>query len=77
TPRSPTIQVAGHRSEPQESEERSPKNILVLSGGGMNGAFTAGLLGGWTRSGTRPELDVVTGVSTGALIAPFAFLGAE
>jgi hypothetical protein len=54
-----------------------PANVLVLSGGGMNGAFPAGLLKGWSESGTRPRFDVVTGISTGALIAPFAFLGAE
>jgi len=53
----------------------APRNVLVLSGGGMNGAYTAGVLKGWTASGTRPPLDVVTGISTGALIAPFAFLG--
>jgi hypothetical protein len=52
-------------------------NVLVLSGGAMNGAFPAGLLKGWSESGTRPRFDVVTGISTGALIAPFAFLGAE
>lgn len=50
---------------------------LALSGGGENGAFAAGLLKGWTRSGTRPDFGVVTGVSTGALIAPFAFVGAS
>jgi predicted acylesterase/phospholipase RssA len=50
-------------------------NVLALSGGGAGGAFAAGLLDGWTRRGTRPSFDVVTGVSTGALIAPFAFLG--
>ena len=48
---------------------------LALSGGGSDGAFGAGLLGGWTASGKRPEFDIVTGVSTGALTAPFAFLG--
>lgn len=52
-------------------------NVLVLSGGGMNGAFPAGLLKGWSEAGTRPQFDVVTGISTGALIAPFAFLGTE
>ena len=46
---------------------------LVLSGGGENGAFAAGLLSGWSERGDRPEFGVVTGVSTGALIAPFAF----
>lgn len=48
---------------------------LALSGGGPNGAFGAGFLKGWTDSGQRPVFKVVTGVSTGALIAPFAFLG--
>ena len=50
-------------------------NVLALSGGGAGGAFASGLLDGWTRRGDRPSFDVVTGVSTGALIAPFAFLG--
>lgn len=50
---------------------------LALSGGGSDGAYGAGLLNGWTLSGTRPEFLVVTGVSTGALIAPFAFLGPD
>ena len=54
-----------------------PKNVLVLSGGGVNGAYTAGVLKGWTASGNRPQFDVVTGISTGALIAPYAFLGPE
>jgi len=49
--------------------------FLVLSGGGGDGAFGAGLLSGWTAHGDRPEFDVVTGISTGAIIAPFAFLG--
>jgi hypothetical protein len=52
-----------------------PAYYLAISGGGDNGAFGAGLLNGWTAAGTRPEFKVVTGVSTGALIAPFAFLG--
>jgi len=52
-------------------------NFLAISGGGDNGAFTAGLLAGWTEAGTRPEFMVVTGISTGALIAPFAFLGPD
>lgn len=52
-------------------------HILAISGGGANGAFAAGLLNGWTESGERPEFNVVTGISTGALIAPFAFLGSE
>jgi len=48
---------------------------LALSGGGANGAFGAGFLNGWTRTGERPLFKIVTGVSTGALMAPFAFLG--
>lgn len=51
------------------------KTILVLTGGGSYGAYPAGVLYGWTQAGTRPTFDVVTGVSTGALIACFAFLG--
>ncbi len=50
-------------------------NLLAISGGGADGAFGAGLLTGWTEAGTRPEFKLVTGVSTGALTAPFAFLG--
>jgi hypothetical protein len=50
-------------------------SVLALSGGGANGAFGAGLLRGWTDAGTRPVFKLVTGISTGALIAPFAFLG--
>jgi hypothetical protein len=50
-------------------------NALALSGGGSDGAFGAGFLCGWTKSGTRPTFKLVTGISTGALMAPFAFLG--
>jgi predicted acylesterase/phospholipase RssA len=50
-------------------------NYLAISGGGANGAYGAGLLVGWSQRGTRPEFTMVTGVSTGALIAPFVFLG--
>lgn len=48
---------------------------LALSGGGSDGAFGAGLLAGWSAHGTRPQFEVVTGISAGAIIAPFAFLG--
>ena len=51
--------------------------ILAISGGGANGAFAAGLLNGWSASGERPEFTAVTGISAGALIAPFAFLGPD
>ncbi len=50
---------------------------LALSGGGAYGAFGAGYLNGWTGNGTRPVFKIVTGVSTGALMAPFAFLGGQ
>ena len=52
-----------------------PVYLLGISGGGDNGAFAAGLLAGWSVHGDRPEFKVVTGISAGALIAPFAFLG--
>ena len=52
-------------------------NFLAISGGGADGAFAAGYLTGWTERGDRPEFEVVTGVSTGALAAPFAFLGSR
>lgn len=54
-----------------------PAVVLAISGGGDNGAFGAGLITGWTVAGDRPEFKLVTGISTGALIAPFAFLGLE
>ncbi|MEH6405502.1 MAG: patatin-like phospholipase family protein [Sneathiella sp.] len=52
-------------------------NYLAISGGGSNGAYGAGLLLGWTAAGTRPEFSMVTGISTGSLTAPFAFLGSD
>ena len=61
----------GNRARPAERVH----NYLAISGGGDDGAFGAGLLVGWSARGNRPEFDVVTGVSTGALSAPFAFLG--
>jgi predicted patatin/cPLA2 family phospholipase len=59
--------------EPEAKYE--PVDYLAISGGGANGAFGAGLLVGWTEAGNRPDFRFVTGISTGALIAPFAFLG--
>jgi hypothetical protein len=52
-----------------------PLNVLVMSGGGKYGAFTAGALAGWTQSGTRPTFDIATGISSGAVTATLAFLG--
>jgi len=62
--------------EPLQPAVRA-RHILALSGGGSYGAFTAGVLSGWSRSNQRPLFDVVTGISTGALIAPMAFLGPD
>ena len=56
---------------------KPPRTMLALSGGGMYGAYTTGFLAGWAQTGTRPRFDVVTGVSTGSLIATVAFLGPE
>jgi hypothetical protein len=64
-------------SSGDEDVYTQPRNYLSISGGGADGAFGAGLLKGWSESGTRPEMWVVTGISTGALIAPFAFIGSE
>ena len=50
-------------------------DALAVSGGGANGAYGAGLLYGWSKSGQRPQFQLVTGISAGALLAPFAFLG--
>ena len=52
-------------------------NLLIITGGGADGAYGAGLLNGMTDGKNRLDFEVVTGVSTGALIAPFAFLGPE
>ena len=60
-----------------QAGELPPLELLAISGGGDKGAFGAGLLNGWTAAGSRPTFKLVTGVSTGALIAPFAFLGSE
>lgn len=63
-----------HLRAPQSS---GGPNVLALSGGGEDGVFGAAALVGWSASGKRPEFDLVTGISTGALIAPFAFLGQD
>ncbi|MFZ3406984.1 patatin-like phospholipase family protein [Vibrio chagasii] len=54
-----------------------PVNYLALSGGGVNGAFSAGILNAWSEKGTKPDFDIVTGVSTGAIVSVFAFLGSD
>ena len=69
------IRVGKERPPDPVSEDGPGIGGLVLSGGGDCGAYGAGLLCGWTERGTRPRFRIVTGVSTGALIAPLAFLG--
>ena len=67
--------ATGRRSVVSRVPVKQP-TVLALSGGGADGAFGAGLLTGWSARGTRPQFTFVTGASAGALIAPFAFLGA-
>ena len=82
---SPPLEADLELSFKQESATDFPRTAdgtvtyahLALSGGGASGAFGAGFLNGWTRTGQRPTFKIVTGVSTGALMAPFAFLGPQ
>jgi predicted acylesterase/phospholipase RssA len=80
----PEMTLKGHESLQRELDYRArqglkgplpPAFFIAISGGGDNGAFTAGMMNAWTATGTRPEFKLVTGISTGALIAPFVFLG--
>jgi predicted acylesterase/phospholipase RssA len=68
------VEIAARQASGEPGPLR-PAEFLAISGGGENGAYGAGLLVGWTASGTRPSFKLVTGISTGALTAPFAFLG--
>lgn len=76
-----TSDSARERRAPEQQglsvDPMPPLNFLAISGGGDKGAFAAGVLTGWTASGKRPKFRVVTGVSAGALIAPFAYLGPD
>ena len=69
-------ELAAHRESflPQSGQARRA-SWLALSAGGAGGAFGAGVLTGWSERGDRPDFDLVTGVSAGALLAPFAFAG--
>ena len=86
----PTVDLEGMVAEGRRSVERQRQVLglapnaplptayfLALSGGGDDGAFASGLLVGWTEAGDRPEFQVVTGISSGALAAPFAYLGSD
>ena len=70
---------AAHRDETEARIRMAiadgPLNVLALSGGGAGGSFGAGALVGLSHAGKRPQFAIVTGVSTGAMLAPFAFLG--
>jgi len=68
-------EVDALRNAGKPTDPLPPAHALAISGGGDDGAFAAGILCGWTAHGDRPEFKVVTGISVGALIAPFAFLG--
>lgn len=71
--------LVSHIRELRKGYNQSKEDVayLSISGGGDNGAFTAGLLNGWSQTGNRPQFRLVTGISTGALIAPFAYLGRD
>lgn len=71
----PKITRGGLWSPTALTDKTTPVNMLSLSGGGAEGAFGAGFLAGWTKTGNRPKFSVVSGTSAGALLAPFAFLG--
>ncbi len=66
---------AAHQDYYKEKGKYPPLHYLAISGGAYDGAFGAGLVNGWSDSGTRPDFAIVTGISTGALIAPFVFIG--
>lgn len=69
--------ILSMKQEHKTNSYHRPVNILAISGGGHNGAFGAGLLSSWSKTGKRPIFKMVTGISTGAVIAPFAFLGSN
>lgn len=71
------VAAADRLALPRSGLSGEPFNILAISGGAAGGAFGAGVLVGLSKSGARPRFAIVTGVSTGALMAPFAFLGSD
>jgi predicted acylesterase/phospholipase RssA len=71
------MRVKFEKARAENKTGKIPYRALALSGGGSRGAYGAGVLSGWTARGDRPQFDVVTGVSTGALMATHAFLGPD
>jgi hypothetical protein len=67
--------IANKANSAKNTKEKIPFNILTLTGGGSRGAFGTGFLIGWSEKGNIPNFDIVTGISTGAVMAPFIFLG--
>lgn len=73
TPANITVALGPPRVDSEEHAK--PMKILAVCAGGMDGAFAAGAIAGWTKAGNRPNFDIVTGTSSGAMVAAFAFLG--
>ena len=71
------MRVKFEKARAENETGKIPYRALALSGGGSRGAYGAGVLSGWTARGDRPQFDVVTGISTGALMATHAFLGSD
>lgn len=71
------VDIISPSDAPIQRSRDDMHTVLALSAGGPDGAFGAGIIAGWTANGQRPEFDVVTGVSTGALLSVLAFLGPE
>ncbi len=69
------LDTGSSAGQPAFTARKGDVHILALSGGGTDGAYGVGVLNGWSEAGTRPQFDIVTGVSTGALMSVFAFLG--
>ena len=72
-----SLQAKREKHQQAGGAGKIPYRGLTLSGGGSRGAYGAGVLSGWTVRGDRPQFDVVTGISTGSLMATHAFLGPE
>jgi len=70
-----TAPVLSFDADMARQKSRRELNVLMISGGGAGGAFGVGILSAWSKTGARPDFDIVTGVSTGALMAPLAFVG--